>query len=143
MATTQQWTTPETIATALTTELNSLANAAQSAQSAAIDNLTGLYQYIELELVLASLTPTGSPYCQVYLVKQIDGTNYEDLSTSASHLVVATFPFSTAVAAKRIVAANILIPPCAFKLAVQNQAGPALGASGNTLKYRRYNEQSV
>lgn len=143
MATTQKWVTPETLTTALTTELNSLANAALSAQSAAIDNLTDLYQYMELELVLASLTPTGGPYCQVYLVKQIDGTNYEDLSTSASHLVVASFPMSTAAAAKRIVVANILIPPCAFKLAVQNQAGPALAASGNTLKFRRYSEQSV
>jgi len=140
---TQSWATPAAIATALTTELNALANGSQSAQSAAIDNLTGLYQYMEVELVLASLTPTGTPYCSVYLVKEIDGTNYEDLTTSASHLVVAVLPFSTAVAAKRIVVANILIPPCAFKLAVQNQAGPALAASGSTLKYRRFNEASV
>lgn len=143
MATTNKWLTPEAIATDLTTQLNSIANGAQSAQSAAIDNLTDLYQYMEIELVLASLTPTGTPYCLIYLVKQIDGTNYEDLSTAASHLVIASLPMSTAVAAKRLVAANILIPPCAFKLAVQNQCGPALAASGNTLKHRRYNEQAV
>lgn len=143
MATTNKWVAPETIATALTTELNSLANAALSAQSAAIDNLTDLYQYIELELVLASLTPTGTPFCAVYVVKQIDGTNYEDLTTSASHLLAATLPFSTAVAAKRIIVSNILIPPCAFKLALLNSAGPALAASGNTLKFRRFNEQAV
>lgn len=143
MATTNKWLTPESITTALTTELNSLANAALSAQSAAIDNLTDLYQYIELELVLASLTPTGTPYCGVYLVKQIDGTNYEDLTTSATHLLIATFPFSTAVAAKRIIVSNILIPPTAFKLAVYNGAGPALAASGSTLKFRRFNEQAV
>lgn len=143
MALTQQWVAPETAATALTTELNSLANGSISSQSSAIANQTDLYQYIELELVLASLTPTGTPYCYVYLVKQIDGTNYEDLTTSSSHALIAVLPFSTAVAAKRIVVSNILIPPCAFKLAVQNQAGPALAASGNTLKYRRYNEQAV
>lgn len=141
--TTQKWVAPEAIATALTTELNSLANGSQSAVSSAIDNATDLYQYMELELVLASLIPTGSPYCLVYLVKQIDGTNYEDLTTSASHLVIASLPMSTATAAKRIIVANILIPPVAFKLAVQNQAGPALAAAANTLKYRRYNEQSV
>lgn len=143
MATTNKWVAPEAIATALTTQLNSLANGSICTASSAIDNLTDLYQYIELELVLASLTPTGTPYCLVYLQKQIDGTNDEDLTTSASHLVIATFPMSTAVAAKRIIVSNILIPPTSFKLAVQNQAGPALASSGNTLKYRRYNEQSV
>jgi hypothetical protein len=140
---TQKWLAPETIVTSLTTELNSLANGSITAASSVIDNLTDLYQYMEIELVLASLTPTGSPYCLVYLIKQIDGTNYEDLTTSAAHLVVAALPFSTAVAAKRIIQGNILIPPCAFKLAVQNQAGPALAASGNTLKMRRYNAQVV
>lgn len=140
---TQKWAAPESIATALTTELNSLANAAQSSASAAIDNETDLYQYIELELVLASLTPTGAPYSLVYLVKSVDGTNYEDVTTSAAHAVLAVFPMSTAVAAKRICIANLLIPPCKFKLVVQNQAGPALASSGNTLKYRRYNEQAV
>lgn len=144
MSTTQKWVTPEAITTALdNTQLASLTNGSISAQSATIDNLTDLYQYIELELVLTSLTPTGTPSCDVYLVKQIDGTNYEDLTSSASHLVIARFPFSTAVAAKRVIISNILIPPVAFKLALQNQAGPTLAASGNTLKYRRYNEQAV
>lgn len=144
MAVTQSWKGPDTIATALTTELNSLANAAQSAASSAIDNEGGLFQYLEVELVLASLTPTGTPYCLLYLVKSIDGgTNYEDLTTSASHLVIASFPMSTAAAAKRIVVANILIPPVFFKLALQNQAGPALGASGNTVRFKRYNELST
>lgn len=143
MATTNKFTAPEAIATALTTELNSLANAGLSAASAAIDNEAGLYLYMELELVLASLTPTGVPYCSVYLVKQIDGTNYEDNTVSATHQVVAVFPMSTAVAAKRIIVSNILIPPCPFKLIVQNNCGPALAASGNTLKYRRFYEQAV
>lgn len=145
MSTTNKWFTPDTIASLLNgTELNSLANAAQSAQSSAVDNESGLFQYMEVELQLASLTPTGTPYCLLYLVKSIDGgPNYEDLTTAASHLVVAAFPMSTAVAAKRIVVANILIPPVFFKLALQNQAGPALASSGNLIRYRRYNEQSV
>lgn len=143
MASTQQWSTPAAIATALTTELNNLSNGAICTVSAAINNETGLYMYMNLELVLASLTPTGTPYCMAYLNKQIDGTNYEDITVSSSHAVIATFPFSTAVAAKRIIVANILIPPTLFKLAVQNQAGPALTSSGNTLKYRLHNEGSV
>lgn len=145
MATTQSWKTPDTIASLLNgTELNSLANGAISAQSGAVDNEGGLFQYVAVELQLASLTPTGTPYCMLYLVKSIDGgTNYEDLTVSASHAVVATFPMSTAVAAKRIVVANILIPPTFFKFAVQNQCGPALASSGNLIRYRRYNELST
>lgn len=133
-----QWGTPEATATALTTELNTLANAAQSAASAAIDNTAGLYPYMNVELVLASLTPTGQPYCLLYLVASLDATNYEDVSTSATHAVVASFPMSTAVAAKRIVVKNLLIPPLLFKLVLENQTGPALAASGNTVKYRRH-----
>lgn len=143
MATTVKWAAPESIQTALTTELNSLGDGAQSSASAAIDNETDLYEYIHLELVLASLTPTGTPYCTVYLLASLDGTNYEDLTTSALHAAVASFPFSTATAAKRIVVKNLLLPPLKFKLAIENHAGASLASSGNTLKYRRSNEQLV
>jgi hypothetical protein len=140
---TLKWVAPEATATALTTDLNSLANGGLSAVSAAVDNETDLYQYLELELVLASLTPTGTPSCSVLLIKSVDGTNYEDSTTSALHTVIATLPFSTATGAKRVCQANIQVPPCKFKLAVLNNAGVALAASGNTLKYRRHNEQAV
>lgn len=138
--TTQLWTAPEALVTALdNTQLASLGNGVISAASTAIiTNEADLQEFIELELVLASLIPTGSPYVNVYLVKQIDGSNYEDLTASATHAVIASFPFSTATAAKRVIAANIPIPPCSFKLAVENKAGVAFAASGNTLKYRRY-----
>lgn len=140
---TQKWAAPEAITSALTTELNSLANNGLCTASAAIDNETGLYQYMEVELVLASLTPTGTPYCQLYLVKQIDGTNYEDNTVSAAHQIIAVFPMSTAAAAKRIIVANILIPPTPFKLILENKTGVSLAASGNTVKYRRHYEASV
>jgi hypothetical protein len=133
------WQTPIAIATALTTELNALANAAFCTASAAYDNETNKHLYLDLELVLASLTPTGTPSCAVFLVAQIDGTNYED-TPNTSDLPITVFPFSTAVAAKRKIRTNILVPPFSFKLVVQNNMGPALGASGNTLKYRLHDE---
>lgn len=143
MPTTQQWVAPESIATALTTELNSLGNGSQSAASSAIDNETDLDEWIDVELVLASLTPTGSPFCLVYILYSLDGTNYEDLSTSALHAAAAALPFTTATGAKRVVARAIPILPLKFKLAVENRSGVSLAASGNTLKYRRFNEQQV
>lgn len=136
------WATPTSIATALSTELNSLANAAFSTASSEIDNATGLHLYIDLELVLASLTPTGTPYCAVFLTTELDGTNYEDTANTAS-VPVAIFTFTTATAAKRQIKTNILVPPLPFKLQVQNNMGPSLAASGSTLKYRLHDEQSV
>jgi hypothetical protein len=143
VATTAKWLAPEAIASALTTELNALANGSASSASAAIDNETDLYQYIHLELVLASLTPTGTPSVDIYLVATADGTNYEDVSTSNAGSYLASFTFSTATAAKRCVLKNLVIPPLKFKLVAVNNAGPSLGATLNTLKYRRGFEQGV
>lgn len=142
MATTFSWLAPIAIASALTTELDALANAAFSAASAAYDNETNHHLYLDLELRLSSLTPTGSPYCAVFLIAELDGTNYEDAPNAAS-VPIAIFSFTTAVAAKRQVRSNILVPPLPFKLVLQNNMGPALGATLNTLKYRLHDEQGV
>lgn len=143
MATTFYWTTPAAIQTALSTELNSLANAAWTAASSAIDNETTPSLYLNAELLLASLTPTGSPNCYLAIAYSIDsGTAYEDAPNAAT-TPLAIFPFTTAVAAKRKVVGNILLLPLKFKLYVQNNMGPALAASGNTVRYRLHNEQNV
>lgn len=143
MATTQKWVAPTQAGPALTTELNSLTNGALSAASAAYDNSANLFQYISFELVLTSLTPTGTPACYLYLIESLDGTNYEDLTTSATHAQKWGFPMSTATAAKRISSGIILLPPFKVKVALLNQAGPTLAASGNALTPYVYNEQSV
>lgn len=148
MASTQKWTTPEAIVSDLTTELNSLANGSYSNASSAVDNLTDLYEYMEVELAIASITTgSGAPYCGLYLVKEIDGTNYEDgggATAPASTALIATFPLrASTTAAQRVVVGPIAIPPAHFKLVLQNNAGAALASSGNTVKHRRFNEQSV
>lgn len=137
------WATPASIATALSTELNSLADGSYSNASTAYDNLTNLYLYCQLELVLASLTPGTGGYVSVYLVKQLDGTNYEDgggATAPRATSLVCTFDLSTSTGAKRQISMPFPIPPCPFKFVLYNKAGVSLGASGNTLKYKVGNE---
>jgi hypothetical protein len=149
MASTFKHTTPEAIQTALTTELNSLANGAYSNASGAIDNLTGLYTHMALELYLDSLTPVAGQTIAVYLVPSIDGTNYEDGGGAVAPPAISylcSFDLRAAAAAQRRAQTDIPIPPFAFKLILGNLAitsGVALAAANNTLKYRRYYMQAV
>lgn len=132
-------------ATALTTELNSLANGSVSALSSEIDNSTNKYLFMDLELYLASLTPTTGGYVSVYVVPSEDGTNYPSFDTGASpgdyngNYFVTSFSTKAATAAQRMVRREILVPPGKWKIAVQNSCGAALAASGNTLSWRPYN----
>ncbi len=141
------------IATALTTELSpagvGLANGSTSALSAEIDNSTTKYLYADMELNLASLTPTSGGYVALYLVPTVDGTNYPLFDTGASpgtannNYFVGSFTTKAAAAAQRIVMREIQLPPGKYKLAVYNGAGVALASSGNTLSWRPYNTASA
>jgi hypothetical protein len=136
-------------ATALTTDLNSLANGSTSALSAEIDNSTTKYLYADMELYLASLTPTAGGFVALYLVPSVDGTNYPLFDTGASpgaannNYFVGSFSTKAAAAAQRIAMREIQLPPGKYKLAVYNGAGVALAASGNTLSWRPYNTASA
>ncbi|GAC1397708.1 MAG: hypothetical protein NVSMB60_08030 [Mycobacterium sp.] len=150
MATTFKWVTPEALTTSLSTELNGLANGAYTAASATITNetgVTGLYEFMALELVLSSLTPTGTPSISVFLLPAVDTTpNFEDgggAVAPANGTLLCVFDLSTSVGAKRRTRWGLQIPPFDFKLVVLNSAGPALGATLNTLKFRRSYEQGV
>lgn len=140
-----KWATPETIATYYTTELNALANAGFSAVGVAIDNLTDLYEYISFELVLAALSPTAGAYVDIWIDLTLDGTNYADPAKplQVSALLCSFQLDTTAATAQRVIRATVPIPPSKFKLQLRNGAGVALAATGNTLKYARYNEQGV
>lgn len=147
--TTFGWAAGEGAQSALTTELNSLGSG-NTALSGEIDNLTGLYEYVDLEVYLASIT-TGSavPYIAVYVLASVDGTNYEDGSAGTPGVIPTRQPDAmlplpvSATGALRRVAVNIPVPPLKIKLLLVNGAGVGLAASGNTLKYNRHNEQGI
>ena len=142
-----KWAAPEAIVTALTTELNSLANG-EAALTAAIANETGLYPYIDLELYMASVdihTQTAL-YLSVWFLSAVDSTpNYEDGSNTGPMIparppdVVIPVRAGSGAMTQRVNVVNIPIPPLGFEILIQNNIGAALAASGNTLKYRRHN----
>jgi hypothetical protein len=129
----------------LTTELNSLANNA-NALGAAITFSTGEPGYLqaEAELLIAGMggTPTANTTFTVWLLREIDGTNYEDGGTSVTPTRVPDiiFPIRAVATAQRIIQVCSL-PPGNFKALVRNDAtGQAMAASGNCLKLRPMTE---
>lgn len=131
-----KYSTPEAITSVHTTSLNSLANAGLSAASSTIANETDRLPEVQIELVLASLTPTGTPAVNVWIAYSSDATNFDDGSVSEMELI-AVLPLSTSASAKRVSRSGYL-RPLDFKLYVENKSGVSFGASGNTLKIRRY-----
>ena len=150
MATTFQWIAPEALTAYLSTDLNSLADSTSdttgfSVVGAEIPNETDLKQYINLELVVAAqgVARSAGAFVAVYINYSADGTTYDDTSNKAFAELLAVFPLDAATTARRLTKANLPIPPLDFKLLVMNDTGQALAATGNTLKYRRHNEQGV
>jgi len=141
------YSTPTNIATALSTELNSLANGAYSAASAAIDNTSTKHLYMALQLRLASLTPgAANTGISVYLLPAVD-TTYPDgggaVVPGPENYLCCFAPLSTSAGAKARDMAGLPVPPFAFKLVLLNGAGVALATSGSTLAYKLYSEQAA
>ena len=150
MATTHKWVAPEALTSYFTTELNTLADSTSdttgfSAVGAEIANETDLYQYINMELVVNTQGAARSAggFVAVYINYSADGTTYDDTSNKAFSELLAVFPLDAATTARRLTKTNVPIPPIDFKMLVLNDTGQALAATGNTLKYRRHNEQDV
>jgi len=132
------------IATALSTELNSLANNAASAASAAIDNSSALDLMADLTLTLATqgTARNAGATVVVYLIPATDGTNYDD-ALAAGNEIAAVFSLDAATTARQLTRRDVAIPPGQFKLMAVNLTGQALAASGNLLEYRPHSLQSA
>jgi len=119
--------------TTLEAALQSLATGS-TATSEAIDNSGGLYPELELSLILASFTPSATfPYLEVHVLPITeDGTNYADVTPSTYK---TTLQMATGASAKYLTTARLAVPASNFKIAIVNQSGATLAASGHGAKY--------
>lgn len=132
------WEAPSSFSNVLTTELDSLADAAACTASSAIDNSTNLDIFADLSLILGSSNPSGSPYWEVHLLPRLgDGSTYADRNAST---LVATIAVDTGSSTKEGMARGIIIPPGHYKWQLVNRTGVANAASGNTASVRTYGE---
>lgn len=142
-----KWEAAESIATAIDSGANSLADDGR-AVSAAIDNATGKYPYMDVEISLAAqgLARDAGAHVEVHVLVSLDGTNYAfgDGSTEPGQASwVGNVSLDAATTARRAVLSAVQIPPLLFKLLIINRTGQAFAASGNTVSYRRYGVESA
>lgn len=137
------------IASVLTTELNSLASSAR-AITAALDNTTDLYLFDDLELTVTYGTnPSVGATVDVYLIVALDGTNYEDGASGAPGTpapvtsLIASFPIKANTSLQRVTIRNVILPPGLFKYLLLNNTGQAMAASGNTFKRRSHSYRTA
>lgn len=128
------WTAYGTETNALTTELNSLSDGAESSLGSEIDNTSNLDMFMDLNVVLGSLVAVGAPYVLVRVLTSVDGTNYPDGDASPTYAMAV----DAATSAKRGSIRGILLPPGKVKLTLTNECGVSFASSGNTVKYRTY-----
>lgn len=130
----------------LTTQLNSLANSAANVLSTSNTGLTaGGYIYADMEFVSGgAITPVAGAFVEVWLLRSIDGTNYEDGSSTAApgRAADAVIPVrSASTITPRAGIPGVILPVSTFAAIARNQTGVTLAASGNIVRYSRYTEQ--
>jgi hypothetical protein len=133
-----------------TQQIDSLLDNEWTDLSDEIDNSSLKYLFADLELVLGSVTFVGTDSAiEIYLVPSIDDTNYPDWTGNVTtdeqennkHFV-GSMTTTGAVGAQRMTLRAVNMPPGKFKFGIRSRAGVTLAASGNTLKYRRWNYAS-
>jgi hypothetical protein len=131
--------------TLLSTELNTLANNTLVLGSAITLTDAG-YLLADITLVVGfGAAPTVNTSVSVWLLRETDGTNYEDGAAGATGVTTlparapdVVFPLRAATGAhtQRVVR-QIVLPPGTFKALLLNDGtGQAFAGSGNTLKLK-------
>jgi len=139
-----------TIATVMSTDLNSMANNALVVAAADYDNSAGGtgdgFTMAEYEgFFQFSTSPTAGTGLSGWWLSTPDGTNREDGSTTITPARAPDFIFPVrAVTTVQRIVMDAPLPPGAVRMLLKNDAtGQALVASANTVKIRPYTYDGV
>jgi hypothetical protein len=146
MPTTLQMTEQGTPVNLLTTELNSLASGSNSSAGPTVTNTitggtadTGGYVRAKIELLLAAYsgTPTAGTAILLWFLKTVNGTDFEDGSSSVtpSRRPDVVIPVRNVASGPQRIVVEYWVPVGAFKTLARNDTiGVAFASSGNTIK---------
>ena len=96
-----------------------VANGATFTSTTEIDNTTDRYGYLAVEVVWQYTTaPTANKSVEVYLLRSLDGTNYEEVAPQA--LVAGVSPPADTAAHRRVLLTAFPLVAAKYKFAVRN-----------------------
>lgn len=126
--------------TLLSTEMNSLANNSNAVHATSVSLTNAGYLDGELELqVTFGTAPTANTPIYVWFLREIDGTNFEDGSSTVTPTRPpdAIFTVRAVTTAQRMTQPVYDIPPGNIRTLVRNNGtGQAFASSGNVLTIR-------
>lgn len=138
----------ETIFTALSTELNSLANGSVSSASSAFDNDNSAERWpaamVEIYIAAQGSNRAVGASVSLLIVPTTDGTNYGDTTgTCRNNYLRGPFYLDDGATAARRLTGRVNLPPTDYKVLLLNNTGQALASSGNTVKFREFTSEDV
>lgn len=142
--TTRIWTTNTERTTGLAASLDSIAHGA-IVQGSEIENAVNLDTYAAGQVYLSSITPTGSPYVEIHIAYEINGTDYVDAPVAGGtnqDMKIFTLKITTGAGAKRIAIPKFELLPFNFKVSFAQFTNVSLG-TGNTVRIWTFNSDFV
>lgn len=124
----------------LTTELNSLANNSNAVHASSVTITSAGFLRAELEFLFTfGVAPTANTSLLVWLLREEDGTNFEDGSASVTPTRTpdAIFTVRAVTTAQRVIVPIDMPPGSILRPLVRNSGtGQSLASSGNVLSIR-------
>lgn len=126
------------------TSMNALGGSGSYALGAAINNTptdgtTVSYDLADFTITLSSAVTTGSgaPYLAIYILPQVDATNYPappggSAGAAPANLLAATYQAVASTSTTTMVVRDIPIPPGNFKVMIQNNLGVAFPSTNTS-----------
>lgn len=142
-----KYTAENSIVTVLSSGLDALADGALAVSSAlSNDDAAEREIWAEFEVYVAEqASARSSATLELLILPTVDGTNYPDAvyGATADNYSVKTWNLDAAVTARYLTVTDIKLPPGDYKVAIVNDTGYALAATGSTVKMKTYSYENV